>query len=124
MPQRQKAKKANKAIEIVALDGKPVGFQYTGDALKGDKVDIEYTEVVCKNLLGCTQIHDGSALDITHLRKTLTGGLAMLRESTEKPMVRYTEHPDQSGKLYIRAALTKGKWILELPAEITQATEP
>ncbi len=125
----QKAKRANHVIEIVALDRKPVRFAYKGGELKGDKVDIEYTEVVCKNLLGCAECTDGtSALDITHLGKLLTGGLAMLREDTEKPMVRYTEHPDQSGKWYIRAARegsgSSGKWILELPAEITQATEP
>ncbi len=117
-------KKANPVIEIMALTGKPVKFQFTGGALKGNKVDIEYTEVVCEHLLGCTKCTDGnSALDLAHLRKLLTGGLAMLHEATEKPMVRYTEHPDQSGKLYIRAALTKGKWRLELSAE-QASTEP
>jgi hypothetical protein len=118
----QKAKRANKVIEIMALKGKPVGFQYTGDALDGDKVDIEYTEVVCKNLLGCTKCTDGtSALDLAHIKNHFSGRAAMLREVTEKHMVRYTEHPDQSGKLYIRAAREgsgpSGKWILELPAE-------
>ncbi len=130
MPPRQKEKRANhKVIEIMALDRKPVKFQFTGDALDGNKVDIEYTEVVCKHLLGCAKCTDGtSALDITHLTKSLPGRAAMLREGTEKLMVRYTEHPDQSGKLYIRAARegsgSSGKWSLELPAEMEQATEP
>jgi hypothetical protein len=115
MPPRQ-AKKANKVIEIVALTGKPVKFQFTGGALEGNKVDIEYTEVACEHLLGCTQIHDGSALDITHLTKCIPRGLAMLNEQTSEPelRVRYTDHDK---KLYIRAALTEGKWRLELPAE-------
>ncbi len=120
MPPRP-AKKEHQVIEIVALDGKPVKFQYTGGALNGNKVDIEYTEVACEHLLGCTQIHDGSALDLAHLGKLLTGGLAMLREQTSEPRVRYTEHDK---KLYIRAALTEGKWILELPAEQEQVTQP
>lgn len=106
-------------IEIVALDGKPVKFQFTGDALDGDKVDIEYTEVACEHLLRCTECTDGtSALDLAHLKNHSRGRVAMLHEGTENPMVRYyTEHPDQSGKLYLRAALTEGKWRLELPAE-------
>jgi hypothetical protein len=109
-------------IEIVPLKGKPVGFQYTGGALEGNRVDIEYTEVACRNLLGCTECTDGtSALDLAHLTKILPGRAAMLDEQTSEARVRYTEHDK---KWYIRAALTEGKWILELPAEITQATEP
>jgi hypothetical protein len=125
MPQRQKAKKANKAIEIVALDGKPVGFQYTGDALKGDKVDIEYTEVVCKHLLGCTECTDGtSALDLAHLKNHVSGRAAMLDEQTSEPELRVRYTAEANGTLHIRSALKEGKWCLELPAEITQATEP
>jgi hypothetical protein len=109
----------------MALDRKPVRFAYTGGELKGDKVDIEYTEVVCKHLLGCTKCTDGtSALDITHLRKLLPERSAMLDEQTSDPRVRYTEQGERGEKLYIRSALQKGKWRLELPAEITQATEP
>ena len=109
----------------MALHRKPVKFQFTGDALKGDKVDIEYTEVVCEHLLGCTECTDGSALDITHLRKLLPRGLAMLHEQTSEPelRVRYTEQGAKGEKLYIRAALKEGKWRLELPAE-QGSTEP
>lgn len=112
-------------IEIVALDRKPVKFQFTGDALDGNKVDIEYTEVVCKNLLRCTECTDGtSALDLAHLKETLPGHAAMLDEPTSDPRVRYTTHDK---KLYIRAARegsgSSGKWRLELHAESKQATE-
>lgn len=125
MPPRQQAKRANKVIEIMALDRKPVRFAYTGGELKGDKVDIEYTEVVCKNLLGCAKCTDGtSALDITHLRTILTGGLAMLDEQTSEPELRVRYTAEANGTLHIRSALKEGKWCLELPAEITQATEP
>ncbi len=124
MPPRRKATKA-KVIEIIPLTGKPVRFAYTGDALDGNKVDIEYTEVACEHLLGCTQIHDGSALDITHLTKCIPGRAAMLREGTENPMVRYTA--EANGKLYLRAAREgsgySGKWTLELSAE-QASTEP
>ncbi len=128
MPPRP-AKRANQVIEIVALDGKPVKFQYTGGALNGNKVDIEYTEVACEHLLGCTECTDGtSALGLAHLNNHFSGRAAMLHEHTSDPRVRYTEHPDHSGKLYIRAARegsgSSGKWILELSAEITQATGP
>lgn len=112
-------------IEIVALDRKPVKFQFTGGELKGDKVDIEYTEVVCKNLLGCAKCTDGtSALDITHLRKILTGGLAMLYEPTSEPELRVRYTAEANGTLHIRSALKEGKWRLELPAEMIQAREP
>ena len=111
-------------IEIVALDRKPVKFQFTGGELKGDKVDIEYTEVVCKHLLGCAKCTDGtSALDITHLTKCIPGRAAMLNEQTSDPelRVRYTAEAD--GTLHIRAAREgSGKWRLELPAEMMQAT--
>lgn len=123
MPPRQ-AKKANKVIEIMPLDGKPVKFQFTGGELEGNKVDIEYTEVACEHLLGCTQTHDGSALDITHLTSLLPGRAAMLDEQTSDPRVRYTTH---GKKVYIRAARegsgSSGKWRLELHAE-QASTEP
>ncbi len=123
MPPRQKATKA-KVIEIVALTGKPVRFAYTGDALDGNKVDIEYTEVVCKHLLACTECTDStSALTPAHFTTCIPGRAAMLEEPTADPedRVRYTEHDNKS---YIRAALTDGKWRLELPAEMIQAREP
>jgi hypothetical protein len=119
-----RAKRAN-VIEIVALDRKPVKFQFTGGELKGDKVDIEYTEVVCEHLLGCTKCTDGnSALDLAHLTKILPGGLAMLYEPTSEPELRVRYTAEANGTLHIRSALKEGKWCLELPAEITQATEP
>ncbi len=122
-----RAKKANTVIEIMALDGKPVRFQFTGGELNGDKVDIEYTEVVCKNLLGCTKCTDGtSALDLAHLTKLLPRGLAMLNEPTSEPELRVRYTAEANGTLYIRSARegsgSSGKWILELSAEITQAT--
>lgn len=128
MPPRQKAKRANQVIESMPLTGEPVRFAYTGGALDGNKVDIEYTEVVCKHLLRCTECTDGtSALNLAHLKNHFRGRAAMLHEGTENPMVRYTEHPYQSGKLYIRAARegseSSGKWRLELPAE-QGSTEP
>ncbi len=120
----QKAKRANKVIEIVALDRKPVRFAYTGGELKGDKVDIEYTEVVCKNLLGCTKCTDGnSALDLAHLTKILPGGLAMLYEPTSEPELRVRYTAEANGTLHIRSALKEGKWRLELSAE-QASTEP
>ncbi len=117
MPPRQKAKKA-KVIEIMALDRKPVQFRYTGGELDGNKVDIEYTEVVCKNLLRCTECtNSASALDLAHLKRILPQRWAMLNEPTSEPelRVRYTTEPN--GTLHIRSALTDGKWSLELPAE-------
>jgi hypothetical protein len=127
MPPRQQAKRANKVIEITALNGEPFWFPYTGGALDGDKVDIEYTEVACKHLLGCTACTDGtSALDLAHLTIILPGRAAMLHEGTEKPMVRYTA--EANGKLYIRAEReasgSSAKWTLKLHAEMKQATEP
>jgi hypothetical protein len=119
-----RAKKANTVIEIVALTGKPVKFQFTGDALDGNRVDIEYTEVACKNLLGCTKCTDGtSALDLAHLKSLLPRRAAMLDEQTSDPelRVRYTAEAD--GTLHIRAAREgSGKWRLELLAEMMQAT--
>jgi hypothetical protein len=124
-------KRKQRIEEQIRIDGVPFGFDAVGefvDLSSYEAVHIEYTDVVCNNLMGCTvTVHDEtSPLTIGHLQSVLSSenttqerytgaSLAQtaLSENAHGTRLVYTQ---QAGAIYLHATKDPnryGEWTLK-----------
>jgi hypothetical protein len=105
-----------------------VRFEFSGDAALPDaidEIDVEYTELMCTNLMGCAEVSH-EAMTLEHLKNVLASDNGNINRGdrykgatlTTQPMCEGSnkiQYAEEGGKIYVRARINptnRDEWTL------------